>query len=101
MRAADISLVGRNTQGVRLMRLDEDEIVTSIERLADAEDDDTTSSDDSIGVPMAELEGDTVPVDMESALEDELEASEEEEEEEDEGDLEDQGEEEDAQEDED
>ncbi len=40
MRAADLSTLGRATQGVRLMRLDKEERVVSIERLADAEDDD-------------------------------------------------------------
>ncbi len=67
MRAADISLVGRNTQGVRVMRLDEDEIVTSIERLADAEEDEEKDHGHA-AVPMEQIDGDTVPVDMESAL---------------------------------
>ncbi len=37
MAVSGISLLGRATQGVRIMRLDEDERVASLERLADAE----------------------------------------------------------------
>ncbi|RMH42472.1 MAG: DNA gyrase subunit A [Deltaproteobacteria bacterium] len=39
VRAADISVLGRPTQGVRIMRVGDQEIVTSMERLADADDD--------------------------------------------------------------
>jgi DNA gyrase subunit A len=33
IRAADISLIGRNTQGVRIIRLDEDDTLVSVERI--------------------------------------------------------------------
>jgi DNA gyrase subunit A len=39
MRAEDISTQGRGTQGVRLMRLADDETVVSVERLAEADTD--------------------------------------------------------------
>jgi DNA gyrase subunit A len=37
LRAADISVIGRNTQGVRIVALDEGERVTSVTRLSDEE----------------------------------------------------------------
>ncbi len=87
MRAADISLQGRNTQGVRVMRLDEDEVVASIERLAEPEDEDTaeTTAAPAAEGPAAVQEAavqeaavqevvgdDTVPVDMSKMVSDEL-----------------------------
>ena len=39
MNASDISILGRNTQGVRLITLNEDEKVTGIARIGDAGDD--------------------------------------------------------------
>ena len=39
-RAAEISLIGRNTQGVRLIRLSEDEQLVSVKRIVDLDDDD-------------------------------------------------------------
>ena len=72
MRAADISLVGRNTQGVRLMRLDENEIVASIERLADPGDDEENLENVEDAAPTAidadANGGDTVPVDMSETI---------------------------------
>src|SRR6266545_3344212 len=60
-----IPVVGRATQGVRVMRLDEAERVASIERLADPQD----SEDIEAAAPEAAgSEGDTVPVDMEDAV---------------------------------
>ena len=41
--ADGISVVGRNTMGVRLMRIEEDESVVSIARLVEAEDEDDES----------------------------------------------------------
>jgi DNA gyrase subunit A len=38
MAAADISVIGRNTQGVRLIRLEGEEAVVAVERLAEPED---------------------------------------------------------------
>ena len=44
MKAADISVIGRNTQGVRLIALESrDEKVTGIARIAETEDDEETS----------------------------------------------------------
>ncbi|PVX31699.1 DNA gyrase subunit A [Pasteurella langaaensis DSM 22999] len=39
-RVSEVSIVGRNTQGVRLIRTAEDEHVVSLERIAESEDDD-------------------------------------------------------------
>ncbi|WP_428266506.1 DNA gyrase subunit A [Haliangium sp.] len=44
MRVSDIPVLGRATQGVRIMRLDSGERVVSIERLAEADDDDEAES---------------------------------------------------------
>jgi DNA gyrase subunit A len=66
MRAADISIIGRATQGVRVMRLDADEMVASMERMAEPDDGGETAS---VPVEAPEPvepmdEADTVPVDM-------------------------------------
>ena len=55
MRVSDISELGRSTQGVRIMRLDSDEKVASIERLVEADED---------GVPTEQNAADTERVDM-------------------------------------
>ena len=60
MRVSDISVLGRATQGVRVMRLDSDEQVASIERLADPEDDSLAESvapGATLPPPIAEAEG--------------------------------------------
>jgi DNA gyrase subunit A len=73
IRMRDVSIQGRATQGVRLMRVDEGEQVAAIERLAE-------SGEDS-GIEAAPIEavdeGDTVPVDMDG-MEDEDEGDDEE-----------------------
>ena len=46
MPVADISLIGRNTQGVRLIRLDGEESVVSVEQLADQDDEGQSNDDD-------------------------------------------------------
>jgi DNA gyrase subunit A len=57
LRVHDISVQGRATQGVRLMRVDDDEKVAAIERLADGEE-----SDIAEGTPIAAIDdSDTVP----------------------------------------
>jgi DNA gyrase subunit A len=61
MRAADISVLGRATQGVRLMRLEEGERVASIERLAEGAEDDKTAGG---AVTIPADAGDTEKVDM-------------------------------------
>ena len=40
-RVAEVSLVGRNTQGVRIIRTAEEEQVVSLERICEPEDDET------------------------------------------------------------
>ena len=63
-----IPSVGRATQGVRIMRLDEGEQVASVERLVDPQD----TEDIEVAAPEAAAdEGDTVPVDMDEVVEDE------------------------------
>jgi DNA gyrase subunit A len=57
-----VPVVGRATQGVRVMRLDDDERVASIERLADPEE---SADIAEVATPEAAADdGDTVPVDM-------------------------------------
>ena len=65
---ATISVVGRATQGVRVMRLDDDERVASIERLVDPED---TEIAEGAAPEGAADDGDTVPVDMDEMVDDE------------------------------
>jgi len=53
----EISIVGRNTQGVRLIRLDEGERLTGIERIETLNVEVDGSSPDSLpGLPAASLE---------------------------------------------
>jgi DNA gyrase subunit A len=42
--AGDISVIGRNTQGVRIMSLDEDDKLAAVVRVPQEEDDDVTPS---------------------------------------------------------
>ena len=65
---ATISVVGRATQGVRVMRLDDDERVASIERLVDPED---TEIAEGAAPEGAADDGDTVPVDMDEMVDEE------------------------------
>jgi DNA gyrase subunit A len=70
IRVADVSVQGRATQGVRIMRLDEGERVVSIERLAEPDDDGETANlppDDGAPEVLADS-GDTVPVDMDAVV---------------------------------
>ena len=53
-RAAEISLIGRNTQGVRLIRLSDDEQLVSVKRIVDLDDD-----DDEVDVDQSAPERDT------------------------------------------
>jgi DNA gyrase subunit A len=72
IRVRDISTVGRATQGVRIMRVDDGEQVVAIERLADPQDEGVIVE----GAPIeAADDGDTVPMDT-SELEDELDEGE-------------------------
>ena len=52
-----ISLVGRNTQGVRIMRVDEGETVSSVERLAEPEEGEDIAEADPDAEPEPEPEG--------------------------------------------
>ncbi|MBW2731775.1 MAG: DNA gyrase subunit A [Deltaproteobacteria bacterium] len=45
MPVADISQIGRNTQGVRLIRLDDSEVVVGMERLAETDEDESTNDE--------------------------------------------------------
>ena len=47
-RVSEVSLVGRNTQGVRIIRTAEEEQVVSLERICDPEDDETDSSEENV-----------------------------------------------------
>lgn len=46
-RASEVSIVGRNTQGVRLIRTADDEHVVSLERVCDADEDEDDSLEES------------------------------------------------------
>jgi len=67
---ATISVVGRATQGVRVMRLDDDERVASIERLVDPED---TEIAEGAAPEGSADDGDTVPVDMDEVVDEDEE----------------------------
>lgn len=44
-RVSEVSVVGRNTQGVTLIRTAEDEKVVGLQRVAETEDDENTDED--------------------------------------------------------
>ncbi|QDQ00686.1 DNA gyrase subunit A [Lysinibacillus fusiformis] len=48
MDVNDISLIGRSTQGVRLIRLGDDELVATVAKVEKEEDDDTTEDDEQV-----------------------------------------------------
>ena len=73
MEAATISTLGRNTQGVRLIRMNEDEYVICVERLA--EDDDKPESEE--GAPASsDPIGETTPTPSDDAPEEDSVAAE-------------------------
>jgi DNA gyrase subunit A len=47
-KISGISLLGRNTQGVRLINVKEDEKVVAVEKIAEAEEDDSANGDDTL-----------------------------------------------------
>jgi len=59
MPVAGISIIGRNTQGVRLVRLEENEKLAAVERLAEAEDD--TDGQPTNGAPVGTDDGSGEP----------------------------------------
>ena len=60
MPLGDISVIGRNTQGVRLIRLDKKELVVAVERLAEEEDTEDEIQDAEPGAEQPET-GETQP----------------------------------------
>ncbi|MGE7094117.1 DNA gyrase subunit A [Lysinibacillus sp. NPDC048646] len=48
MDVNDISLIGRSTQGVRLIRLGDDELVATVAKVEKAEDDDSSEDDEQV-----------------------------------------------------
>jgi DNA gyrase subunit A len=76
LRVGDISIQGRATQGVRLMRVDDGEHVAAIERVAEGDESDIAeaapieSIDDSDTIPNEDMEGE-VEEDEDEAPEDE------------------------------
>ena len=44
-RAADVSVIGRNTQGVTLINIAEDEKLVSVAKIAETDDEDTNDED--------------------------------------------------------
>ena len=74
MEVEGISVMGRSTQGVRIMRLDEDESVVSIERIPESDDEGETGVSSALSGQVAAPADalDTEPVDMGAKLEDEL-----------------------------
>jgi DNA gyrase subunit A len=66
MRVIDIPLLGRATQGVRVMKIDDGEQVVAIERLAEPADESGIAE----AAPVESIEdGDTTPVDMDEVVE--------------------------------
>ncbi|MBR5346137.1 MAG: DNA gyrase subunit A, partial [Deltaproteobacteria bacterium] len=45
-RVGDLSVIGRNTQGVRLMNMDAGEVIVAVAKLAEKDDDDETDDAD-------------------------------------------------------
>jgi DNA gyrase subunit A len=56
LNTAEISTIGRNTQGVRLIQLEEGDHLVSVARLAEHEDDDDNLGDPADGGPGASKE---------------------------------------------
>jgi len=54
LNTADISTIGRNTQGVRLIQLEEGDHLVSVARLAEREDDDDNPADPAAAGPSKE-----------------------------------------------
>ena len=46
-RASDVSIIGRNTQGVTLINIADDEALVSVAKIAETEDADSDQTDDS------------------------------------------------------
>jgi DNA gyrase subunit A len=59
-RAAEVSLVGRNTQGVRIIKTKEGERIVSLERIAESEDVELALSADDIDLDAAVGEGNSI-----------------------------------------
>ena len=64
--AASISEIGRNTQGVRIIRTGEDERVVAIERIVDREDDAGEAAELAEGAEPAEVVGADEPASEDS-----------------------------------
>ena len=45
-RASDVSIIGRNTQGVTLINIADDEALVSVAKIAETEDEDSEQTDD-------------------------------------------------------
>ena len=45
-RVAEVSVIGRNTQGVKVIGVSKDEQLISVEKVAETEDDEEVSSED-------------------------------------------------------
>jgi DNA gyrase subunit A len=56
LNTAEISTIGRNTQGVRLIQLEEGDHLVSVARLAEREDDEEGLGDPAAGGPGAPKE---------------------------------------------
>lgn len=61
MPASGVSLIGRNTQGVNLIRLDEGESVAAIARLAESEEDDEEAEEEASAETESGSNGSTPP----------------------------------------
>ena len=48
-RASDVSIIGRNTQGVTLINIADDEALVSVAKIAETEDEDSEQTDDTQG----------------------------------------------------
>ena len=46
-RASDVSIIGRNTQGVTLINIADDEALVSVAKIAETEDEDSEQTEDS------------------------------------------------------
>ena len=67
MRVSDIPILGRATQGVRVMRLDTDERVVSVERLAESDDESDDESDEDAAEASDESSGNGAAASMDES----------------------------------
>jgi DNA gyrase subunit A len=54
----DVRIMGRTTQGVRLMRVADDAVIVDVDIVAEEDDDDNTNEDEHLPAPFDDIEED-------------------------------------------